>query len=458
MRILFYFCLVIASSFAASAQTAVIPLRNIGADLSIYCQSGKCKDSIVETVEADTKEFANGNTFVRFKDSVAQKDVVIIAPAVIDADQFMELLIKVRTAKGEFAKSVSLVVLRSDELRVVDEIGRTLLDPVLVDSLLLESGITKINDKKIQFSWLHRARQAKKTIIVDQGTNSPLAKDLAKELGLQVFNFTNAIKHLQTNPANVVVVSSLASPHNKSFLGALETVYQLKRMGSNVNLVMPYLPYARSDKKDQNGVAVTGRLAADMIERSGTDSISFVRAHAPQSQGFFHIPSLQIMGRKTINAYLSSMGVQQVISPDAGFQKDATLYADELGVPVSVINKQRDLQTGESKLHDMSGPMVAGKTVAIIDDETASGGTLGKAAEFLKAQGATKVIAVVTHLAGNASQAINSSYIDSMAVTDTFEVKVENPKLHVLSIAAELGSEMQKALGLSRSCAKAYRE
>ncbi len=227
-------------------------------------------------------------------------------------------------------------------------------------------------------------------------------------------------------------------------------------MGSQITLVSPYLPYARSDKKDQYGVAITGRLAADMIETSGTDAVSFVRAHAPQSEGFFKIPTIQTMGRKTINAFLANLNVEQIISPDAGFQKDATLYADDLKVPVSVVNKQRNLQTGESKLHGISGPKVKGKIVAIIDDETASGGTLGKVAEFLKKLGAAKVVAVVTHLSGNADQALNSVAIDSLAVTDTFKITKQHSKLSVLSVAKEISDDLKKVLKPNISCQKVY--
>lgn len=451
-----YILITLVSSFSY-CQTYIMTVRNSENLLDSFCKTTKCE---YLKLDKSAKEFANGNTFVKFKQNIAQKDILIVIPPTIDYNQFLELLINIRTAKSEFAASVSVKVMPTtqNKINVIDNDKKIFLDENLVLEFLDEAGADKFNSSKIKSQKIPQYSQTNKSVIVDQGTNSKLAKEMAENLGVPILTFDEAMLHLKYQSLNVILISSVKEPHNLSFLEALDQVRKIKKMGSRVTLVTPYLPYARSDKKDQKGVSVIGRLAADLIERSGVNSVQFVRAHAPQSQGFFKIPSIQTMGRTTINTYLRSQGVEQIISPDAGFQKDATLYADDLSVPVSVINKQRDLETGESKLHDMSGPNVAGKTVAIIDDETASGGTLAKAAEFLKQQGAKRVIAVVTHLAGNASQAIDSPFLDEIAVTNTFEIDNVNDKLKVLSIASEISTDLKLMLNISSSCAKAYKD
>lgn len=455
LNIKYYFIAGMLLANTTIADVLMLSVRNGETALGQYCQINKCKN---KTLDSDTREFANGNTFVRFKESVAQKDILIVVPSILTSNQFIELLIKIRTAKSEFASSVKVVSESGQKsIQVKDSNEKIVVESELTAELISKAGADKLDGTKIQNISRSKITKTQKTVIVDQGTNSVLANNIAKNLGLPLMSVNESLNELKNKSFNVILISSVAEPHNQSFLTSLQQVREFKKLNAAVTLVSPYLPYARSDKKDQNGVSVIGRLAADMIESSGADSVQFVRAHAPQSQGFFKIPTIQTMGRKTINKFLKSQGVEQIISPDAGFQKDATLYADDLGVPVAVINKQRDLQTGESKLHDMSGPNVNGKIVAIIDDETASGGTLGKAAEFLKKQGAVKVIAVVTHLAGSASQALDSPFLEKIAITDTFKVDVNNPKLTVLSIADEISADLTTMLGIHPSCAKGYK-
>ena len=91
----------------------------------------------------------------------------------------------------------------------------------------------------------------------------------------------------------------------------------------------------------------------------------------------------------------------------------------------------------------MSGIDLAGRTVAIIDDETASGGTLALAAKYLKERGAARVLGVVTHLTGDAKAALDSGAIDELAVTNTLPVGLSSPKLRVLSIADELAAALR---------------
>lgn len=442
----------------AAVKPVIMGIRNGEPAILAFCSREKCS---TEQIESDTREFANGNTFVRIKTPVAGKDVQLVIPNQVDFNQFFEILIKIRTLKTDFVNSVSIATAQGNgKINVVDANNKAILDDHLITSMLVSAGLPEIDGIRLQKSHVsfRKPSVTDKYIIVDPETNSPLAASIGKELGIPVMKVDEAKNLLRRGNANVIVVSSPSEPHNLRFLETLQAVYQLRLMGSKVLLVTPYLPYARSDKKDQDGVAVTGRLATDLIENAGVSAVQFVRAHAPQSQGFFSIPSIQSMGRKTIDNYLREEAVEQIVSPDAGFQKDATLYADELGVPVSVINKQRNLQTGDAKVNGISGPDVQGKVVAVIDDETASGGTLAKAADLLKSLGAKKVLAVVTHLAGSASQAMDSAAIDQIVVTDTFDVPTQNAKMKVLSMGPEIATDLQKFVRIAPSCKLIYKD
>jgi len=65
----------------------------------------------------------------------------------------------------------------------------------------------------------------------------------------------------------------------------------LKRASAQrINCVIPYFGYARTDKKDQPRVPITGRLVADLITTAGANRLLTIDLHAPQIQGFFNIP------------------------------------------------------------------------------------------------------------------------------------------------------------------------
>lgn len=411
-------------------------------------------------VESKTKEFDNGNTFVQIKQTLTGHEVEIWLPDSLTSNALMEALIKTRIAHSEGASEVTIVAPWG--IRGLHWEGQSNSPELLpLSSLFTVAGATRFTDRRrARFrvaeplpprsltDWNHRH-----TFV--SGTTHPELRDLfARALGAPVTDLQGISRAKM--PGLVYHVSPAVSPVNEQLFHTLSEISFMERRGQTVLLVAPYLPYARSDKKDVQGVAVTGRLVADLIEWAGARAIAFVRAHAPQSEGFFFIPTFHISGRTTVANALRELNVQEIISPDAGFQKDATLYADLLNVPVHVLNKQRDPRTGESKLHTDVVLPVQGKVVAVPDDETSSGKTLADAAALLKSQGAAKVIGVVTHLTGNAKKALESPDLDLLVVTNTNPIRVEpHPKLRVLSIEPELTeqlSQINRQLGIAHGC------
>jgi ribose-phosphate pyrophosphokinase len=400
-----------------------------------------------QTVNVESKQFANSNTYVRFLQNVYGRDVVVVVPAQLDPNEAMEALLKLRTATTLGADRVTLLI--DGAAAEVRWNGRVLPASVM-ERFAATAGATEIV-----------VVQGEQILSKPRGT-SPLPRGKAAPgaaptfIDINHFELTSRIaeavgaKTLESEggtPLGRVFVTAAASAEaNTTLFDFLRTASQLTASGREVHGVLPYLPYARSDKIDTEGVTVGGRLVADLVEAAGTRTVTFMRAHAPQSQGFFRIPSFNLSGRKTINEYLSTEKIEIVVSPDAGFQKDATLYADELGVEVAVANKQRDPISGNSTLRGFSGPPLQGKRIAIIDDETASGKTLADLAEFAKKSGALEVYAVVTHMAGTGAAALKSPFIDKVVTTDTLPVSPEvraNPRLKVLSVASEFAAHLK---------------
>ena len=446
--ILIFLVLVLAKS---SQAVLYLSIRGSEERLNTFCAQFKCSENILKVKAV---EFDNGNTFVKLNSPVLGNAVEVFANPELSANQFIELLITIRALKNEFAGQIN-VNLNAKTISVKSSDGKNLIESSFARELIYLAGAQTIQNlyplptTQFKSSLKHRPNG----VILGSESSTTLSL-LSESLDLPIIGIEDVVN--LDRETRVFQYESFNENYNENLLKALDRIKKLANQRSGVTLITPYLPYARSDKKDQKGVAISGRLMADLIEAAGADSIVFVRAHAPQSEGFFSIPTLQVSGRKTINEFLKNRGIEIVVSPDAGFQKDATLYADELKVPVSVINKQRDLETGKAEIKGISGVSVKGKRVVIIDDETASGSTLAKAAEKLKSEGALYVVAVVTHLAGSAEQALMSPYIDEVVVTDSLPVKGNKNKLQVLSLNKEIADEIKSVFpltsGQSKNC------
>ena len=388
-------------------------------------------------------EFVNGNTYVRLLESVAGSTVVLFLPSSLSSNDFMEALITIFALKKNHALDVRVSMDRVNTPTVtLADLGLT----VDVERWLRAAGADSLLFRDFHFRPVKKFQLATRrgpgteTVVVGLH-HTELAEQVAQHLG---FNYVTDLNKRNISGRAVKLIAPSPEPVNASLFQTLLLAQKLRALGAaDIELVTPYLPYARSDKVDQPGIGVNGRLIANLIEASSVATVSFVRPHAPQSEGFFGIPTKSISGRETINQYLRSIQIQSIIAPDVGFQKDAKLYADELSVPLAVINKKRNPITSEIEMIGISGPDVNEKDVAVIDDETASGGTLRDAAKYLKQLGARKVFAVVTHLTADAKAALNSPDIEMVVVTNTLPIRITHPKLMVLSAGEEIASVLR---------------
>ena len=92
---------------------------------------------------------------------------------------------------------------------------------------------------------------------------------------------------------------------------------------------------------------------------------------------------------------------------------------------------------------------VSGRTCIMVDDMVDTAGTLGKAADALKANGAVHVVAYVTHpvLSGKAVENIMGSNLDELVVTDTLPLRGASaacPRIRQLSIAELVAETMRR--------------
>jgi ribose-phosphate pyrophosphokinase len=212
---------------------------------------------------------------------------------------------------------------------------------------------------------------------------------------------------------------------------------------------MPYFSYAKGDKKDEPRVSIRARVCADAIETAGADRVVTMDLHAPQVQGFFRIPVDDLYALPVLCEALEAKDFQDlvVVAPDAGFAKKARRYARRLNAPLAIGDKQRSDHTEKAEVVDLIGE-VTGRTALIVDDFTASAGTLIDAARVLKEHGAACVYAAVTHglLVGNAVEQIDASPIERLFMTDTVETQpVEfSERIEVVSVAGLFGEAIRR--------------
>ena len=195
--------------------------------------------------------------------------------------------------------------------------------------------------------------------------------------------------------------------------------------------VIPYFGYARQDKKFNLGEPISAKTLVKHFQLT-TDSLITVDIHEEGIIDWFDIPAKNISGMPQIGEYLRNLNPDIIVAPDKGALDLAKMVADVTGCEWDYLEKTRiDGETVEMKAKNLS---VSDKKVAIVDDIIATGGTIVKATEHLKSQGAKEVYAACTHglFAKNALSRLKH-VCDEVISTDTIENETS-----VVSVAKEI--------------------
>lgn len=240
---------------------------------------------------------------------------------------------------------------------------------------------------------------------------------------------------------DVYIVQGTEKPVNDNLVELLFWIDAFKRASAaQVTAVIPFLSYAKGDKKDEPRVSIRARVIADTIEAVGADRVLTMDLHSPQIQGFFKIPVDHLYGQPVFVEYFQKKQIPNLVvaSPDAGFSKQALRYANALKAPVVFGNKSRPDHSETAEILEIVGE-VEGRNVLITDDFTISGGTLIEMAHACKRRGARDVYAAVSHgvFSKGAFDKIARSPLKELVVTDTISAWSDPPppNLTVVSVA-----------------------
>jgi len=278
-----------------------------------------------------------------------------------------------------------------------------------------------------------------------------LAKAICSHIGLPLgrssvirFSNENMLVQIEENvrEADVFVVQPSCSPVSDGIIELLITIDALKHASAQrITAVIPYFPYARSDKKDRPRISITARLMADLLQTAGANRVLTMDLHSPQVQGFFRIPVDQLLAAPIICDYLAAnkdLRDYVLVAGDIGEAKGVEAYAHRLHLPVAIVDKRRYGDDESPRAVHLMGE-VEGKTALIVDDEIASAGTVIEAARFLAEKKAVAIEAAAVHgiLSGRAIERLVQSSIRSIFVTDSVPIAPAKriDKLTVLSVA-----------------------
>jgi len=241
---------------------------------------------------------------------------------------------------------------------------------------------------------------------------------------------------------DVFVLQSTCAPTNDNLMELLVMVDALKRSSAaRVTAAIPYFGYARQDRRPRSArVAISAKVVANMLTSVGVARVLTMDLHADQIQGFFDMPVDNIYAAPVL---LGDVWKQRyddliVVSPDVGGVVRARALAKRLESDLAIIDKRRP-KANVAEVMNIIGE-VDGRTCVIMDDMVDTAGTLCKAAQVLKQEGAKKVFAYCTHavLSGGAVERIATSDIDELVVTDTIPLREDARgcgKIRQLSVA-----------------------
>ena len=246
-------------------------------------------------------------------------------------------------------------------------------------------------------------------LMVFTGNANPrLAQEVAKHLNLSLgraivgkFSDGEVMVELLENVRgkDVFVLQSTCAPTNDNLMEMLVMIDALKRSSAaRVTAAIPYFGYARQDRRPRSArVAISAKVVANMLASVGVARVLTMDLHADQIQGFFDIPVDNIYAAPVLLGDVWKQRYEDliVVSPDVGGVVRARALAKRLESDLAIIDKRRP-KANVSEVMNVIGE-VKGRTCVIMDDMVDTAGTLVKAAQVLKKEGATKVVAYCTH-------------------------------------------------------------
>jgi ribose-phosphate pyrophosphokinase len=252
-----------------------------------------------------------------------------------------------------------------------------------------------------------------------------LASRVAREMGVEPtlceFNrFPDGEVYTRILDEQIDEVTIIQSTVTDSDLVSLLQLIDACEDASTINVVIPYMGYARQDKKFKSGEALSARAVARIIN---ADKVFTVNIHEMSVLDHFEPPAVTIDASHLLGSHIHSLGLTDplIVGPDSGALYLAQRAASDLGMDYDYLDKKRlsgDTVTIRTKNVDVSG-----RDVVLIDDIIATGGSMAESIKLLKSQGAGDVYLACVHpvLSRNAVLRLFNAGVRDIIATDTIE-------------------------------------
>lgn len=294
-------------------------------------------------------------------------------------------------------------------------------------------------------------------IIIPGPASNQLGEAIAHKLGTEpvfIYNriFPDGESYVQLPTGikgkTVVLVQTTAPEPDRKILQLLFMASTATDLGANrVIAVLPYMAYARQDKRFLDGEALSFDIVLDLLEAVGVNDTILIDIHSEKSlkelrkhhkMRIFNLSAIFVLA-----GYLKKNGYDGAysLSPDQGRKDLVEKVSKFMGGGFAFFEKVRDNHTGKTTMivKDLD---LEGRDVVIFDDIISSGGTMSRAILGLKKQGAGKVAAVCTHAlpVPGANEKLKNAGVDRIIATDTVESIYETVSI------AELVADFLKTL------------
>lgn len=287
--------------------------------------------------------------------------------------------------------------------------------------------------------------------------SGPASFELGRRIGLQLGIQAEPVIHrvfpdgesyirvaVDVRDEDVVIIQSTPPPQDRHLIQLLLMARTVKELGARrVHCVVPYLAYARQDKRFMDGEALSLEVILHLLEDSGVEGLLTVDVHSEDSLRelcggleVWNISAIPLLAR-----HLRGLGYGGAFSlaPDAGALRLAMLADGELGGGFGALEKRRDRETGEIEMW-AEGLDLSGRDAAIFDDMVSTGGTMARAVAILKSLGARRVAAACTHalFLGEAERRIREAGAEHIIAADTVPTH-----LSVVSVAGLIADQLR---------------
>ena len=260
-------------------------------------------------------------------------------------------------------------------------------------------------------------------MIIGGSSSQDLAAHVARELGeelcyVEIRKFPDGERYLRITEdvaEEVTVIQSTGYPQDENLMELLFMISNLKDLGAKkVRVVVPYMGYARQEKRFNPGETISAKIVCQLIQAAGADEFITFNIHEECVLNFFDIPARNISAMPALAEYLNKKFFKKenakplIIAPDKGAYGFAQEISEIIGCDCTYLTKVRlgpdkekkkivDVRCDSESDNTVNVDSVKGMHAIIVDDIIATGGTIVNAINILKQYGAESVDVCCVH-------------------------------------------------------------